>query len=485
MFSRVRHRTSILPEKVGWTRTLQHTKEDITGFCPSPGTTRTDEILNSEVVFRVTDDTISDMGHAGPHRSFGITQRNPRVPRPCKPVLHTKLVAIPRLESTYIERSKTTTGLCLDTTLYLEETTPAAWLCERFGYQSVLDFIQDSMPNTSLFTFSRPDWFSVVDEFKESIDSLINERFFSGEFLAESGIFGDALRLVLNPKKGLQHFFRHVVDSGLKHKTLGEIDKSFRHSIYGRKLLESRSVRSGFEAIPASLKDAVSAHLFYKFGVAPAIQDIRSAMDVHSKVQKRFEFLVKNEGQYVPIRVRRTLPVAFDSSYPTTPYVGMASRQSAQRTEVTLFAQGRVRGGLNEASGFRAYAEYFGLNKVVGTAWELIPFTFVLDWFTNAQERINDLTRIRLGEGTFYNLVGLGTSVKDIVERQVIITPGYDQVFQMPITSTDSPIVAYDLISSVYNRVPGIPDTSGVVDLSTLGLFQGVTGTELLIQKLV
>jgi hypothetical protein len=150
-----------------------------------------------------------------------------------------------------------------------------------------------------------------------------------------------------------------------------------------------------------------------------------------------------------------------------------------------MFAQGRVRTDINDVSKWRAYAEYFGLNKVVGTAWELIPFSFVVDWFTNAQERINDLTRVRLGESPFYNLVGVGSSIHDIVSHEFCITPGYDEVNSLNLVAPTDPVVAFTSNVSSYSRIPGLPDTSGVVDVSTLGLFHGITGLELLLQKIL
>lgn len=485
MFSRSRRRVSEIPFSAAWVKSRLVTHSGPPAVCTN-STSRSDEPIDITCFGDYTDATIQDSGLTSKSHKRHLVRRNPKIPRPCKPCHHIKRNVSPVRDSVYFEHNLSfDSGICADSTIDSEEATPAAWLCKRFGYDFVKAICLDNMPDAALYTFNRPDWFSLVDSFNESVDQLMPSTFFTGEDLAESGIFKDAIQLVLNPRKNLLHFFRNVIDSGLHHKTLGEISKVYRHSIYGRKLLESRSVSRGLEAIPASLKDAVGAHLLYKFGVAPAIQDIVSTLNVHQKVFKRMQYLVKNEGQYVPIRVRRVLPVAFDNSYPSSSGVGVTIRQSAQHTVACIFAQGRVRGGLNAASGFRAYAEYFGLNKVVGTAWELIPFTFVLDWFTNAQERINALTRIHLGEGTFYNLVGLGTSTFDLVEKEVIINPGFDSVYGMSLVAPNSPIAAYKLASSIYNRQPGIPDTSGVVDISTLGSFQGVTSLELLIQKLI
>jgi hypothetical protein len=240
--------------------------------------------------------------------------------------------------------------------------------------------------------------------------------------------------------------------------------------------------------IPKSiLLEGTNAHLLYKFGVKPAIQDIRHTLNAHHTVTERLKDLSSFAGRYFPIRVRKT---SSKEEYPYAPHpnpgsLEFTSQVTSQKSVSSIFGMGRVRTDINEASKWRAYAEYFGLNKVVGTAWELIPFTFVVDWFTNAQERLNDLTRIRLGEGPFMNVTSIGHSVKRVCTTDIIMYPGHHPASPTILFVPQTPIPVCQVDTVEYVRSPSLPDTSGVIDLSTLGLFHGVTTAELIIQRVL
>jgi hypothetical protein len=409
------------------------------------------------------------------------------MPRPAKAVHHVKRHVTPVKDSVLFTHNNVyDDGICIDDNSITSLVSPAAWVCERFGADTVKDYILGSTPaNLNSFTFSSPDWFSIVSEFNESVDSLIPSSFFAGESMAESSIYKDALLAVIRPKRTIQRFFRDVERRGLRRHNLGEIHSHYRRLAKGPKSLSGYSNYDDISTISHYVKEGINGHLLYKFGVRPALHDLVSVFKSHASVDKRLRFLSDNAGQYVPIRIRKKLDVSFDDGFTATPFVDMVVRQSAQHTIATMFAMGRIRSDINDASKWRAYTEYFGLNKIVGTAWELIPFSFVIDWFTNAQERINELTRVRLGEGPFYNLVGVGSSIKNVCNFELLVTPGYDTTYAMDLITPESPLTAFNVEVSEYTRRSGLPDTSGVVDVSTLGLFHGVTGLELLLQKIL
>jgi len=484
MYNRVRTRIHELPNRADWIRSESYV---ITYLGPGGGSTpyRLDFPQSTDYISEYESGVISDNSIKVRHKSQqNVRHKNKSIPRPCGSVDHLRTRIIPNLDDTYFEHtlSYESYPYRYDDT-FSEQLTPVAYACRIYGYDFVKSQALAMSADLGIYSFRRPDWFSIVDQFNESIDQLMTSSFFGGEDIAESSIYKDALLLLIKPKRYLPEFFRHVIASGLKGKSLGEIESHYRRASRAVNLSGLKYARD-LGVIPAALKDAVNANLLYKFGVAPAIQDIRTTLNLHQKVKDRLRFLNIHAGRYVPIRVRRTLPCVFDSSQTSHPiFEDMTTRQSAQQTECCMFAMGRVRNDIANASVYRAYAESFGLNKIVGTAWELIPFTFVLDWFTNAQERINSLTRIQLGEGTFYNLVGIGHSIKDTVKHELLIVPGNSSTYGCPMTSPNSLTTVLTVENSRYTRLPGLPDTSGVVDLSALGSFQGYTGLELLLQK--
>jgi hypothetical protein len=415
---------------------------------------------------------------------FAYSRRKSKLPRPFKAVEHTRKVIKPYGDNFTFVESVDVGGFYPYTDTSTVQTSPINWLCERIGIEGVEAMINSFNPDVSGYVFHHPDWFSIVSEFNETVDQLMPSSFFGGEAMMESPIYGHVLKAITNPKKHVLGLIKDVVRRGISHQNLGQVRKYYASRV------DKHAVRTAFRLLSSgegtilssSLRAAIDAHLTFKFGVEPALSEVASMIASHASVDVQLDRLKRNAGRYLPIRVRRKIPSSFDSSITATPYVDYLWRQSDQHLVAVMSAMGRVREDINEASRWRAYTEYFGLNKVVGTAWELIPFSFVVDWVTNAQERLNDLTRIRLGDSPFYNLVGIGSSVKQVLQHQLCITPGYDTTYGMQLDS-DSPIPVLSVETSKYTRIPGLPDTSGVVDISTLGLFHGVTGIELLLQK--
>jgi len=231
-------------------------------------------------------------------------------------------------------------------------------------------------------------------------------------------------------------------------------------------------------------RDGANGFLSYNFAIKPAISDIQSAIASHHKVSQRMQFLISHRGRYVPVRVMRSFERSPDFSNPGPMPSGESSSMYAvvtKRSTARLGCWAKVREDLTYNEIWKAYLEYFGINKIVGLAWELIPFSFIVDWFTNAQERINSLTRIRTG-GPFTELLGFFASTKEESTTTVFLRPGFNHGYGFPMLRSD-PFEIASKTSTSYNRYPTIPDTSGVVDISTLGLFHSFAGASLIIQR--
>lgn len=304
--------------------------------------------------------------------------------------------------------------------------------------------------------FITPDWFSLQDSFNEACDSFLPSSLLAGETIIEGSIFIDALKIVINPSNAIKTLIKSISrHKKLRKSTLGEISRISR---------TSASTLLGFE-----------------FGVTPAIEDVKHAIEAHRKVESRLRYLRTHSGQYVPVRVRRRFSSSVSndtSSGPNTYRLGCSSKE----TIGTLGCYGRVREDLDWKDTWISYMEYFGLNKIIGLAWELIPFSFVVDWFTNAQERINNLTRFRTG-GPFADFIGFTASLKTQLVEEYIWTPHNDSGFSFTWLTPDTDTVLARLTTSSYDRYLKVPDTSGVVDLSTLGTFQLITGGALILQR--
>jgi hypothetical protein len=311
--------------------------------------------------------------------------------------------------------------------------------------------------------FGQPDWFALQDKFNESCDQFIPSSFMLGESIYESAIFIDAFKAIVNPTSVVPTFLKYV-SKYVKHarkKKLGHIVKELT-------------------------KDTANAHLLTIFGVLPAIKDIEDTLSAHKKVQTRIKFLESYAGRFLPIRVRNTIDANVSNSDPVDlpgPYVNFYTHCTRKSTVACIGAWGRVREEFNHLETWKTYLQYFGINKVVGLAWELIPFSFVVDWFTNAQEQINSLTRMNIG-GPFTEFRGFSYSKKESLQETLYVSPGQTTLFSEMYTA-NAPLALAHREVSVFDRYPTIPDTSGVVDSTHLGLFQYAAGLSLLVQRLL
>jgi len=325
----------------------------------------------------------------------------------------------------------------------------------------IADILSSGSPEKT-HSYAGHDWFALVDKFNEQCDQFVPSSFLIGEDMAENEIFVDAIRLAINPTRAIQFLLKYAKRLGNPRKhTLG----SFAHHM---------------------AKESANAHLTFSFGIKPAIDDILRTLDAHSKVSSRMEYLRTNAGLFVPIRAKKDLSSSFDPD-PTVNTDPNTIQDGEWRT-VKHFSRGvvsglgRVRNDLSFSNDWSAYLQYFGINKVVGLAWELIPFSFVLDWFTNAQERLNSLSRSHTG-GPFVEFKNIGYSVKHEHSEVYYYIPGRDQSFGGNCASPTSATALARRTSVIYDRNPGIPDTSGVLDFSVLGLFHAITGAGLIIQR--
>lgn len=323
-------------------------------------------------------------------------------------------------------------------------------------------------PINSVGTPAALDTFHMVDSFFESFDQYMPSSFLLGEDIAESAIFIDAFKAILNP-------------ASAAHSLIKLVSKEFRHL---------RSQPLGH--VVRQLKKVPNTVLSYEFGVKPAISDVLDTITGHISVQQRMSFFVANRGRYLPIRARMktssspsvaSFPQTYDEVFALTyPHIYKVCETGERKG--TLTGWGRVRDDIAYGDSWKAYAEYFGLNKVIGLAWELIPFSFVVDWFTNAQERINSLTRLHFG-GPYHELKGVAYS--EVLDQSWSLygagakadEPDLRQ--QLP----SSAVYLGKLSQRTYTRVPGFPETDGVFDFAHLGSFQAVTGSSLILQRLL
>jgi len=322
------------------------------------------------------------------------------------------------------------------------------------GPDALLDAWAGQNRNYVADGFHGHDWFALLTKWHETCDNLIPSTSLIGESMIEHGIFVDAFKLIINPSSVLKRFLKFATTFKKKKTTLGKFKRM--------------------------VSTAADAHLYTTFGVLPAIDEIKTVFEAHQKVSSRLKFLKENKGGYIPIRVRQSLPSSIDNGAVGEESVGIICE--SKWSDGVISAQGKVRPDLDYAGAWKAYLQYFGLHKVIGLAWELVPFSFVIDWVTNAGEYIQKYTAPNFAS-PFYNVRHISHSVKQSliegfqIPKNKVFQPGGDRLFE------SKPPIISRLTTTNYTRYPGLPETSGRVDFSQLGTFHALIAGSLLIQR--
>lgn len=331
---------------------------------------------------------------------------------------------------------------------------------KAFGYADVDAVINSSPHSYTESPYLNHDWFALADSFSESCDQFLHSSSLVGESILQPGIFIDALKLVINPTSAIGTFIK-----------------------YAKRLKKYRKLSLG-QASKQLLKGSANANLTYQFGVKPAISEIRSALDAHKRVSSRLAVLRSNAGRYIPIRVKDELHSSFDNEQLETDDAYNFQWSLREKFSLaTVGGWGRVRSDLQFTDTWNAYLQYFGINKMAGLVWELIPLSFVVDWFTNTQERINYYTRMNT-TGPFEEICNLWSSVKQSTTSDLNLVPGRVPWFSgASITDPSSALPLLEKVETNYTRQTFIPESSGVLDFSAIGLFHAITSGSLILQK--
>lgn len=520
--NRVRSYTKYDPITHNWIAEYVQYKRKITEFCPGPFESRLELPFNRVAPVRYSRGVMYDYFEKGSFKKRKHIKARLRgiSPLPVREVNHTKVSLSPFEDAggdkvpeqdnvTFVYNRDSSTADCNEALSITHTCSPLAFLSFKYGPDFIRESILEQLPlhHDESTVHATVDWASIADAFDERCKSLVPSSFFLGETMYESSIFKEALLFVANPSRAVGRLIKDVQRRGLHRMNLGKISNYYKRlsssvshlrsskSIISAadrsaKLLDDRGIVGRLHriqnetAIKGVFKEGINLHLAYKFGVEPAIDDIKHMLDAHSEVERRLLFLNANRGRYAPIRASRKIPASFTPGEPHPDgYMSFESILKKAYTKAVIFGMGKVRDDIHEASRWRAYAEYFGLNKVIGLGWELIPFSFVVDWFTNAQEVVNKLTRIPLGESPFMNIAAVGHSIKNISTYDYICNPGYDITAGIELTDPSSPTRIFSYSISDFHRIPGFPSTSLFDSLSNFGLFRGIAGGELLIQK--
>jgi len=119
-----------------------------------------------------------------------------------------------------------------------------------------------------------------------------------------------------------------------------------------------------------------------------------------------------------------------------------------------------------------------GAHDVLSTLWDIVPYSFVVDWFTHA----NRVLEQRYRNFGSYTLRRIGSSTKTTLYADGILrlhTSNYDDNPYTEVHIPESPV------ATSYSRSAGFPAWTSTVGLfGNLNLTQMLEGTALIMQRI-
>jgi hypothetical protein len=158
--------------------------------------------------------------------------------------------------------------------------------------------------------------------------------------------------------------------------------------------------------------------LNYKFGWESLLGDLNSINSMFTTVRERIEYLKRTNG--VPTRLgfhRNSIWVPSTLNVPTFGTSGwdtIKTRHTLIESRSDFQATCTIVNTLDFLDGvvgwIRALSGALGLNNPVKAFWNVIPFSFVVDWFIKVDKRLDNLTRINPAVG--WSILNATCSVK-------------------------------------------------------------------------
>lgn len=168
-----------------------------------------------------------------------------------------------------------------------------------------------------------------------------------------------------------------------------------------RRALKGRK-RRGQKSILPSLKDLANGHLAYSFGIAPLVKDISAFLSTSELIRKRREELRARSGRVTRLSSRvvttDTLKEEKDASGNRNdwPTVSQKFDHWCKGVGVLSAACCATYNLDNPSTRWKLVSQSLGLTTPLTSIWNLIPFSFVADWFFPIGKAISKCERAGL-----------------------------------------------------------------------------------------
>ena len=255
-----------------------------------------------------------------------------------------------------------------------------------------------------------------------------------------------------------QHYSGTILTHALGLGDSGQLDGSSIAATAYNRMKPTKPNFNGFNAIwelkdlPGMLQqrlrnspliDISNYWLALKFGWEPLLRDIISLVQTQMNAQKRLAQLIRDNGR--PVRRRVQLSNSTNQVYSATGtsyavvvapalvtyfYSGIPAYSDSIYQVDKIWASAQFRywlpGGPRDINWTRNMkARIFGLNPTPRQLYNSIPWTWLIDWFTNLGDVLNNLSAEvadRLAADRFYIMREVGTEA-----RRDVVVPLYDE----------------------------------------------------------
>lgn len=146
---------------------------------------------------------------------------------------------------------------------------------------------------------------------------------------------------------------------------------------------------------------AANLNLWYQFGLRPFVQDLMLTFDNLTTIDRRIEGMLREAGKPRTKHTSRFLDINRSSMGVDTEVwhdgdyknqlnrrFEWISRPVYHATVTYILDADELRGVMGTV---RGYIATLGLDKFLSTGWEVIPFSFLVDWFFNVNDYLDSL----------------------------------------------------------------------------------------------
>jgi hypothetical protein len=163
------------------------------------------------------------------------------------------------------------------------------------------------------------------------------------------------------------------------------------------------NLRNAFKSVAHLRRGAGGSYLGYEFGIKPMISDLKDLFNAQSKVQRKLDQLARDNGKSVRRNgvihsEQNVTDQAFSSwSFNIVPaLIGPAKPVYTRTRSRRVWATMRFRYWIPDLGSpqwkRRAIQEMYGLRPNLSLLYELTPWSWLIDWFSNTGDVISNMT---------------------------------------------------------------------------------------------